>query len=133
MDYITINVDDGTTEKAGGHIYVTDNFLFDEIACNDGSDVILYSKRLMGLIQAIRDIVGPLTINSAFRTPSHNAKVGGVDTSYHQHGVAVDMKTPSGMTSKQFAEIVEKVAGTECAIGTYDTFVHLDIGHIARW
>ena len=133
MTYTVINVDNGYTRVVEGTDKVTNNFTFDELACKDGSDVILYSKRLMDVVQAIREVVGPLTLNSFFRTPSHNKKVGGVDNSMHMYGIAVDMKLPSGYTPVAFMNVVEKVAGTQCGIGIYNTFIHLDFGRSRRW
>ena len=44
--------------------------------------------------------LGPLKINSGYRTPEHNAKVGGVPNSQHIHGKALDIST-RGMCKKQ--------------------------------
>jgi len=133
MKYICVNVDNGDTILQDSTYHLSKNFTVDEMACKDGSDTLLYSHRLMMLIQAIRVIVGPITINSAFRPPAYNKKIGGVIGSYHQYGVAVDMSIPKGYTPDSFYKVVEQVCGTQCSIGVYKSFVHLDIGHVARW
>lgn len=66
----------------------------------------------------------PMFINSGFRTPEHNARVGGVDSSSHEIGRAADIRTPSAAMRHQlitlaFAEGISR-------IGIGQTFVHLD-------
>ena len=46
-------------------------------------------------------------ISSAYRTPEHNAAVGGAQNSYHTHGDAVDIVLPEGTTAEQ-AEAVRQ-------------------------
>ena len=134
MKYTAVNVDNGEITLVNGSDHVTNNFTFSEYASKDGSHVILYSKRLASLIQAIRDTVGPVTINSAFRTPEHNDAVGGVADSQHLLGIAVDLKIPYGYNADSFMSAIEKITGTEVGLGKYRTFIHLDIrGYKARW
>lgn len=54
---------------------------------------------LVVYLQAIRDWAGAsITINSGYRTPNHNASIGGASNSQHIYGKAVDIvcsdKTP---------------------------------------
>ena len=44
-------------------------------------------------LNPIRKKYGPVTITSGFRTPEHNAAVGGVDDSQHTCGQAADFIT----------------------------------------
>ncbi len=55
--------------------------------------------RTAGLMQKIRDALGdkPIKVNSAFRNEEVNAAVGGVSTSHHRLGYAVDF-TVAGQT-----------------------------------
>lgn len=131
--YLAVNVDNGSTRLVNKDEKVTENFRFSEIACEDRTDVILYSKRHMDLVQAIRDIVGPLSISSAFRTPEHNKVVGGVVDSQHQFGIAVDMKLPNGYTIDEFKEVVLSVTGSQVGIGLYKSFIHMDLGRPRIW
>ena len=133
MKYAVVNVDNGNVKILDGSHKLSKNFSISELACNDGSEVILYSGKLIELVQAIRDIVGPLTISSFFRTPAYNKKVNGVGDSRHLFGTAIDMTLPEGYNTDSFYKVVEKVVGTQCAIGKYKTFIHLDIGRVARW
>lgn len=47
------------------------------------------------ILEPIRAKFGPLKVNSAFRGPSVNAKVGGSKTSQHLRGEAADIVAPS--------------------------------------
>ena len=40
----------------------------------------------------------PFVINSAYRSPEHNARIGGKPNSSHLRGLAVDIKATNSMT-----------------------------------
>ncbi len=70
-----------------------------------------------------------ITINSAYRCPAHNKKVGGSPKSQHVDGTATDI-TVSGMTPTAVQDASEGFDG----LGRYDTFTHVDSrGTKARW
>lgn len=51
-------------------------------------------KRLCGWLEVLRDRVGgPIVINSGYRSPQLNKKVGGAPTSNHLTGCAADIRT----------------------------------------
>jgi uncharacterized protein YcbK (DUF882 family) len=89
-------------------------------------------------LQVLRDEVGkPIKITSGYRSPEHNAKVGGVKSSKHITGEAADFKI-AGMTPKQVAAVIEKLIAAgkmeEGGIGIYSTWVHYDHRNVkARW
>lgn len=65
------------SKKNDGNIFLTPNFKVREFACKDGTDKVLIDLELISLLQLIRDFMGsPITINSGYRTASHNRKVG---------------------------------------------------------
>lgn len=99
------------------------NFQVREFACNDGSDEILIDRALVEALQKIRDEFGSTTINSAYRTPKYNAKVGGVSNSQHVKGKASDTVCRSGkpLEVAMFAEALG-LGG----IGLYTSFTHID-------
>ena len=90
-----------------GAKYLSKNFKVSEFRCKDGSDEILIDMDLVVYLQAIRDWAGAsITINSGYRTPSHNDKIGGSTTSKHMLGKAADIFC-SNKTPLQLAQCAE--------------------------
>lgn len=86
------------SKKTNGSTKLTDNFKVSEFACKDGTDKILIDNEMVYVLQKIRNIAGKaVTINSAYRTASHNKSVGGSSNSYHLYGRAFDIKS-SGLS-----------------------------------
>ena len=89
-------------------------------------------------LQALRDHVNlPIKITSGYRSPKHNASIGGAKNSQHITGKAADIKV-QGMTPKQVYDVIEaliaKGAMQEGGLGLYSTWVHYDIREKkARW
>ena len=118
---------DGTT-------YISKNFRVREFACKDGSDPVFIDDDLVGVLQQIRDHFGKaVIITSAFRTASHNKKVGGATYSQHCYGKAADIKV-SGVAPSKVAEYVETLMPNTGGIGRYSTFTHVDVRATkSRW
>ena len=56
-------------------------------------------------MEQVRDLLGvPITINSAYRSPSVNRAIGGAATSQHCKGEAVDFVAPRFGTPKQICK-----------------------------
>ena len=75
---------------------LTRDFSVADFACKDGTAVPPSCRdavwRLAENLQVLRDDLGAcIYINSAYRSPSHNAVVGGVENSEHVKGMAVDL------------------------------------------
>jgi len=86
--------------------------------------------RLANRLQVVRDILNkPITITSGYRSPSHNASVGGAPNSYHTKAMAVDIVV-KGMTPRQVQVFLKNWSG---GLGYGDTFTHLDLGPTRRW
>ena len=90
---------------------ITTNFSLEEFNCKDGSampnDVMINIIKLAKNLQVLRDAIGKtITINSAYRSPDYNKKIGGVKDSQHLKGNASDI-TVKGMTPKEVAKIIE--------------------------
>lgn len=110
-----------------GNTYLAYNFRVKEFACNDGSDTVLISDKLVDLLQKIRDHFGvAVTINSGYRTSTYNKKVGGATNSQHVKGTAADIviKGVDPLTVAQYAEYIMPNSG---GIGVYQTFTHVDV------
>lgn len=89
-------------------------------------------------LQYLRDYLGkPIRVNSAYRSPEHNASVGGVKTSQHILGKAADIVIKGMPTEILYQHIEDAISNGEMlqgGLGLYDTFVHYDIrGTKARW
>ena len=121
---------------------LTRNFSIKEFACKDGSVVLKnYQsnvKKLATNLQVLRDHIGQrIHVNSGYRTPSYNKKVGGASQSQHLYAKAVDIRAQT-KTPKKLHSIIEKlISGGKMAqggLGLYSTFVHYDVrGYKARW
>ena len=112
--------------------------------CKDGcdmpSDVYMNIIKLVKQLQFLRDYTGrAITINSGYRSPEHNAKVGGSQTSQHLLGKAADI-TIEGLKPTEVYKIIEDLIDMgemlQGGLGLYEEkgFVHYDIRKTkARW
>lgn len=121
---------------------LTANFSLEEFKCKDGTDVpnelLPNAIELAKNLQVLRDFIQkPIVINSAYRTPKYNKKVGGASNSQHLYSKASDLMV-KGVTPKQLADTIEILINTgkmkQGGVGVYKTFTHYDIrGTKARW
>jgi uncharacterized protein YcbK (DUF882 family) len=121
---------------------LTNNFTKKEFDSKDGSempqDVFVNIQKLANQLQVLRDYLGKqISINSAYRSPSHNKSVGGAKNSQHLYGKASDI-TVKEMTPKQVYDAIEILISNgsmlQGGLGLYNTFVHYDFrGNKSRW
>lgn len=103
------------------------NFTPDELKCR-GTGKLLIDLTALCRLQGLRNHWGaPIRINSAYRSPEYNAKIGGAEESYHLLGRAFDIP----IVDKTFIELARyyKFNG----IGIYPTFTHIDTGPERTW
>ena len=79
---------------------------------NSPSDIHLVNLTHLAIhiLQPVRDEFGVITINSGYRSPALNAKVGGSKTSQHCNGQAADFEsfsTPNPILAKWIANNLE--------------------------
>ena len=79
------------------------HFTAGELHADDPSasaGVVANCKRVAEYLEVIRDALGaqPIRVTSGYRSPVHNAAVGGVSTSSHQDGLAADFVPLNGRT-----------------------------------
>lgn len=137
-DYIEVSngVEHYSKAKQGDLTFTIDgkpsNFKVKEFACNDGSDEILIDGNLVRYLQRERDLYGSTTITSGYRTPSYNAKIGGVPNSQHVYGKASDTICKNG--SPLEVAMTAEAMGMG-GIGLYKGFTHIDTRDDpkARW
>lgn len=103
-----------------------------EIACR-GTGKLLVNEDALDLLQALRRALGrPMIVNSGYRSPEHNKRVGGAPKSMHLEGRAFDIS----MANHDPAEFIKaaKAAGFT-GFGTYPRsgFVHIDTGPVRSW
>lgn len=121
---------------------LTKNFDLSEFACRDGTKVpaeyLANVQELANNLQVLRDYLGePIHINSSYRHPAYNKKIGGKPKSKHLTASAADI-TVKSKTPKQLNAIIEKLIAAgkmkQGGIGVYPGFLHYDIrGFKARW
>ena len=122
------------SKKKDGGTRLAAHFTVSEFASKDGADEVKIDLLLVQHLETIRQHFGkPVIINSGYRTPAHNAAVGGVKDSYHVKGMAADIVV-QGVKSKDVAQYAEslKIGG----IGWYEksNFVHIDTrSGCVRW
>ena len=112
--------------KSNGNEYVSKNFQVREFRSRDGADVIFIDPELVTMLQLIRNHFGKaVTINSGYRTPSHNKSVGGAAQSQHLYGTAADIVV-KGVKPKDVAAYADKLMPKTGGIGIYSWGVHVD-------
>ena len=105
---------------------VSEHFNAKEFACKDGSYELLLATELLEVLEKIREKFGPVIINSGYRTPSWNAKVGGTGNSYHCKGMAADIRVKN-ITPKKIAEYASEIMKNNGGVILYTNFVHVDV------
>lgn len=121
---------------------LTKNFSKSEFDSKDGAEmpkkVLANIKKLAECLQVIRDNSGKrISINSGYRSPEHNKKIGGAPKSQHLLGIAADIVVEDHAPKEVYKLIellIDKGDLPEGGLKAYSTFTHYDIrGKKARW
>lgn len=121
---------------------LTENFSKSEFDSRDGAvmplEVLQNVKELASNLQVLRDHLGrSIKVNSGYRSPSHNKKIGGKPASNHLLGNAADIVVEGYKPSEVFKVIEKLIAEGKMLQGglkAYPTFTHYDIrGTKSRW
>ena len=100
------------------------------------------SDELIEILTEIREHYRkPLIINSGYRCPTHNKKVGGSANSQHTKGSAVDFIIKGVKTLEVWDYVLEKYGNRPLGLAIkrnkddeFRGFIHIDTrGKIARW
>ncbi len=103
-----------------------------EIACR-GTGKLLVNEQALDRLQALRRALDrPMIVNSAYRSPEHNARVGGAKKSQHLSGAGFDISM-ANHDPEDFIAAAREAGFT--GIGTYprSNFVHIDTGPARVW
>ena len=124
---------------------LTKNFYKYEFDSKDGYvmplEVFKNVQKLAENLQVLRDeLKAPITVNSGYRSPKHNAKIGGAKRSQHLLGNASDIVV-DGHTPQEVAIVIEELIRDgkmlQGGLKAYSTFTHYDIyfdgKNIRRW
>ena len=109
-------------EEVDPNTQLAPNFQLDEIAQLAKGRYAIVQPPAVASLQALRDAVGPIGINSGYRSPQYNVGIGGATYSRHMYGdgfdmdpVNVSLATLEGACNDEGGMLVE-----------YDTHVHCD-------
>ena len=112
-----------------------------EMVCHCGCGQALIEPALIDALEALRAKTGPIRVNDAYRSPAHNAAVGGCTHSEHPLGAAADIVI-EGKSLQQMYDLAESVdAFCKGGIGAYSgedgttPRIHVDVrpDGPARW
>lgn len=111
-----------------GCLPLSESFAVREFACKDGSDTVLIDTALVGYLQRIRNWAGsPVIISSGYRSPEHNASIGGARSSYHTKGRAADIYVKDRKKSIQEIACYAQAIGVPGIEKNEDSnYVHID-------
>ncbi len=128
---------------------VTQHFDAHEFRCHDGNayPVGWIPSRLLPLctvLEVLRAAVGgrAITILSGYRSPAHNAVVGGAFASQHMAGRAADITVEGVAPADVHRTLLHLFDAGKIEIGglgAYPGWTHLDVrerpasGHLAQW
>ena len=124
-----------------GNRRLAPDFKVRELRCRDGTDTVMVDEVLTVVLQCIREHFGKaVTITSGYRTPAHNAAVGGAKSSQHLLGRAADIRV-QGVSVEDVAAYAESLMPNCGGIGRYPVkadraagWVHVDTrADKARW
>jgi hypothetical protein len=111
-----------------------EQFTFSETAIRKGLDNTPNDEQIANLtdlaqsLERVQQLLGPLHISSAFRSPKVNAAIGGSSTSAHMEGYAADITCPSFGTP---LEVCKAIAASDLnwdqIIFEYGAWCHFSI------
>ena len=113
---------------------LTANFSKSEFESKDGSpmplDVLQNIQVLAEQLQVIRDEIGkPISITSGYRSPNHNARIGGAKHSFHVRGMAADIQV-AGMHPMDVKKVILKLMNEgkilKGGLKAYKSWTHYD-------
>jgi hypothetical protein len=99
------------------------NFVLDEVAQEFKGQYAVVQVHAIERLQAMRDQLGAIVVNSGYRSPDYNASIGGATWSRHMYGDAFDLDPVSATLDGLVQACAAEGAGY---IELYATHVHCD-------
>ena len=120
----SVNVYNASTE---GATKITNNFKVSEFKSD--SKIVLIHHTLPIALQMIREKLGKaINITNAYRTETHNKRVGGASNSFHLYGMAADIWARD-ITPVELAKLIDTMFPTTYGVIAYPKkgIVHFDV------
>lgn len=80
-----------------------------------------------------RSLRRPITMNSGYRSPEFNRRIGGARNSLHVQRKAADIAWGCSSTQDRVDMIQKAIDAGFTGIGCYNNFIHVDIGPKRHW
>lgn len=110
-----------------GKLLGAEHFTGKEFRCKDGTKEFLFCPNLIEVLEEIRKHFDkPVIINSGYRTPWWNVRVGGAENSYHCKGMAADIRI-KGVSTDEIAKYASEIMKNQGGVIRYTNFVHVDV------
>lgn len=104
-----------------------EHFTPEEFRCKCGCGAGEMSEKLIRIAETVREHFGvPVIVSSGRRCKTHNAKVGGVSSSRHLSGKAMDFCV-KGKSSAVVLAYVQTLSGIRYAYAIDGSYVHMDV------
>jgi uncharacterized protein YcbK (DUF882 family) len=106
---------------------IVKNFKVSEFKCKCGCDTVKLDINLATKLQQIRNTIGAITIESAYRCPKHNAQLkGSSPKSLHLNGNAADITTNKSPYEVARIAYINGFKGIGVANNANHKYVHID-------
>lgn len=93
--------------------------------CSPSCSLQDMDQDFMTLLDAIRTLAGiPLVLNSAYRSPAHEKKMGRAGTSSHCKGIAVDIRCSTFANRWKIIDAAKRMGVRR--FGIAPTYIHID-------
>lgn len=123
---------------------ITQNFRLSEFANTQDGDVMILNPEVIEFFQMLEEFRRwyhrPINVNSGYRTPAYNKRIGGVSNSYHLKALAVDFSLPPefyGYTKERKQQFLDNIKarwynicrkyGKFGNVMYHDTFIHMSL------
>lgn len=108
------------------------SFSPEELACR-GTGMLMIDEPSLDKLQALRNLLGkPMIVQSAYRTPEHNHRVGGAKGSQHLKARAYDVSM-ANHDPEAFEAAARAVGFTGFGFYGKQNFMHIDTGPARSW